>query len=61
MIAAIHHHGDHATRGHYTCHVQYSIIPRFHLYIDNRWYLINDNLVEEIACPYVDGDNSLCF
>ena len=26
LVAAIHHHGDQATRGHYTCHVQYRCV-----------------------------------
>lgn len=44
LSSVIQHHGDRASRGHYTCHT------RNH----DRWFSINDANVEEIACPYID-------
>ncbi len=55
LVSVIHHHGDHATCGHYTCHVESSPHTAPTSLLDGKWYNVNDQQVDEIACPYVDG------
>ncbi len=54
LVAVIHHHGDHATCGHYTCHVESSRSTTGRSCLEGKWYNVNDQHVDEIACPYVD-------
>lgn len=55
LVAVIHHHGDHATCGHYTCHVESGRNATRLSRIDGKWYNVNDQHVDEISCPYVDS------
>lgn len=52
----VHHHGDQTSCGHYTCHVQTRRVDELVSCVaQKKWYMVNDEQVDEITCPYVNG------